>query len=367
MAARKVTAVVVLVGLLAVSVSARPESREEKIAKGLRQIEFKRGVSAWMNEDEIFNLIRKDVGFIDITAHPEVPKSVPRGLALPSSPAHQSEVRNLISQLVVDNIEESLTIFTSFHNRYYTSDSGVESSNWLFNYVSDIARNSSLGITVEQFSHVWKQKSVIARIPGRLSTESVIIGSHQDSINMLSPASGRAPGADDDGSGSMTVLEIFRTIVESGFRPELTLEFHWYSAEEVGLLGSNDIANAYADENKAVRAMLQLDMVGYAGSKKSIGLITDYTSADLNVFIRALITEYLDIGYTNSVCGYGCSDHASWDRVGYHSAFPFEAPFGSHSPYIHTAQDTIENMDFAHVYEFAKLGVAFAVELAYSS
>lgn len=38
-------------------------------------------------------------------------------------------------------------------------------------------------------------------------------------------------GADDDGSGSMSILEGYRGLLEAGFRPELTVEFHWYSAE----------------------------------------------------------------------------------------------------------------------------------------
>lgn len=40
-----------------------------------------------------------------------------------------------------------------------------------------------------------------------------------------------AAGADDDGSGSMSILEAYRALIAAGFRPERTVEFHWYSAE----------------------------------------------------------------------------------------------------------------------------------------
>ncbi|KAJ7300862.1 hypothetical protein DFH08DRAFT_979251 [Mycena albidolilacea] len=54
-----------------------------------------------------------------------------------------------------------------------------------------------------------------------------------------------APGADDDGSGSVTILENYRALLAADFHPERSLEFHWYSAEEGGLLGSQAVAKAY--------------------------------------------------------------------------------------------------------------------------
>lgn len=38
-------------------------------------------------------------------------------------------------------------------------------------------------------------------------------------------------GADDDGSGTVTILESYRSLLASGFVPERPIEFHWYSAE----------------------------------------------------------------------------------------------------------------------------------------
>ena len=38
-------------------------------------------------------------------------------------------------------------------------------------------------------------------------------------------------GADDDGSGTMSILEAYRGLIEAGFSPERTVEFHFYSAE----------------------------------------------------------------------------------------------------------------------------------------
>lgn len=52
-------------------------------------------------------------------------------------------------------------------------------------------------------------------------------------------------GADDDGSGTVTILEAYRALIASEFTPNRTVEFHWYSAEEGGLLGSQAVAKDY--------------------------------------------------------------------------------------------------------------------------
>ena len=92
-------------------------------------------------------------------------------------------------------------------------------------------------VEVNPFKHPWPQSSIIARIPGR-TAKTVVIGAHQDSINLFLPSLLGAPGADDDGSGTVTILEAFRVLVkhlkDSGEQLEQTVEFMWYSAEEGG-------------------------------------------------------------------------------------------------------------------------------------
>lgn len=82
-------------------------------------------------------------------------------------------------------------------------------------------------------------------------------------------------------------------------KAENTIEFHWYSAEEGGLLGSQAIFSAYEREGRVVKAMLQQDMTGYVqgtldqGKEESVGVITDFVDAGLTTFIKEIITEVL--------------------------------------------------------------------------
>ena len=67
---------------------------------------------------------------------------------------------------------------------------------------------------------------MIVKFAGKVATAPIaIFGAHQDSVG--STASGRSPGADDDGSGSVSLMEAMRGLIEFGYMPNTPLEFHW--------------------------------------------------------------------------------------------------------------------------------------------
>ena len=82
-----------------------------------------------------------------------------------------------------------------------------------------------------------------------------------------------------------------------------------------------------------------------------------------------LIERYTDATWAWDKCGYACSDHASWHRAGVPASMPFEARFRDSNRNIHTPRDTLEQSDnnTAHAIKFARLGAAYAVELAKGS
>lgn len=218
----------------------------------------------------------------------------------PPKPQFQSDVTPLLKHLTKTNMEENLEKFTSFYTRYFKSDYGRQSSEWLLSRINETAAYRLPSIELKPFKHPWPQSSIIASIPGKTS-KTVVIGAHQDSINLFLPSFLRAPGADDDGSGTVTILEAFRVLVEyladSNITLENTVEFMWFSAEEGGLLGSQAIFSQYEKEGREVVAMLQQDMTGFiqktldAGKPESVGVITDYVDEGLTEFIKKVITE----------------------------------------------------------------------------
>jgi leucyl aminopeptidase len=295
----------------------------------------------------------------------------------PKSMAFEKKVTPMISNLSASNMKDNLVKFSSFHTRYYKSDTGRQSSEWMLAKIESIIKEAGAEDTVfaEHFKHPWGQNSIIATIPGKKNS-TIVVGAHQDSINLFLPSIFSAPGADDDGSGSVTILEAFRVFLSSkdviDGKAENTVEFQWYSAEEGGLLGSQAIFSEYEKSGRDVKAMLQQDMTGYvqgsknAGKPATVGVIMDFVDPDLTEFIKKVITKYCNIPIAETKCGYACSDHASASKAGYPSAFVIESEFGDSNKHIHTSDDTVGYLDFDHMKQHATMTLAFAYELAFA-
>lgn len=344
-------------------------------------VELAPGETQWVTEEEKWELRRNGRNFIDITEYPnlgEININAKKEPKFPKKPTLQDELYPLIKNLSTSTMKENLEKFTSFHTRYYKSDYGKQSSEWLLGRVQQIIKDAGAdeyGVEARHFTHPWGQNSIIATIPGKKNS-TVVIGAHQDSINLFLPSIFSAPGADDDGSGTVTIFEAFRVLLNSKDiikgKGENTVEFHWYSAEEGGLLGSQAIFSEYQKTGRDVKAMLQQDMTGYvqgtldAGKKESVGVITDFVDAHLTEFIKEIVSEYCDIPYVETKCGYACSDHASASKAGYPSAFVIESEFADSDKKIHTSDDSIKYLSFDHMLQHAKLTLSFAYELAFA-
>ncbi|KAJ7932879.1 Zn-dependent exopeptidase [Mycena leptocephala] len=360
------------------AVSAVPITHDEIEAnstQGLRLLSLEEGVDpVWKTEDEKLELMRAGVQFFDVTNTweykaariAEVSKKLKPLVTFPT-PSKTSVIKPLTSQLSTTRMNTYLTNLTAFNNRYYTSTTGESASNYILNLVSGFATGD---VDVSLFDHSWRQSSIIAKIPGTKAQSPVtILGAHMDSINLSNPSSGRAPGADDDGSGTVNLIEIFRVLMANGFAPATPVEFHWYSGEEAGLLGSQDIAATYDADGVTVKAFMELDMTAYfkPGSAEVIALEADYIDAGLNTWLKKLIPLHSSLTVTmDTKCGYACSDHASWYEYGWPTSMPFEAVTGNDNPVIHGSGDTtaVSGFSWAHSLEFAKVALAFVYEMS---
>jgi leucyl aminopeptidase len=281
---------------------------------------------------------------------------------------NQTTVTPFLTQMQDSHIGQTIVDLSAFPNRYYTTTNGVNASNWLKNKWQQMATGRS-DILVEQFTHAgWAQKSVILTFQGTdNSAEVVVLGGHLDSINLNDRTeTASAPGADDDASGIASLTEVIRVMVANNYKPRRTLKFIGYSAEEVGLKGSAEIAKKFKTDNVNVVGVMQLDMTNYKGSAKDIYLYTDYTNSAQNTFVANLIATYLpSLTVGNDVCGYACSDHASWTAQGYPASMPFETLMNQANPNIHTPADTYANSGSQALgaLKFARMAMAYAVEL----
>ncbi|WP_341660047.1 M20/M25/M40 family metallo-hydrolase [Vibrio sp.] len=281
--------------------------------------------------------------------------------------SHHETVESLIDQVEPNNIVNIIEHLTSFTNRFYTTTTGVAASDWLFQRWSEEIKDIPFA-SVRQISHSdYPQKSVEVTLLGTKYPEEIVaIGGHLDStVGSWTTEGTISPGADDDASGIATTTEALRLMLASGIQPDRTIKFYAYAAEEVGLRGSQDIAETLKSEQANVISVLQLDMTNHQGSAHDVTFMTDYTDANLVEFLTELMDTYIsELTYDTDRCGYACSDHASWHNAGYSAAMPAQSYFHDTNPNLHTPDDTLENSDptASHATKFAKLAIAYLVE-----
>ena len=294
---------------------------------------------------------------------------------------HQDIVKPMLEKVDPSNIMETLGRLTSFCvkgkmptcNRYSKGQLGLEAAIWIKRHFEELAagRTDTATTVVETDDPNDKkgyiQPSIVTVVGKDLPGPAVVLGAHMDTLN------GHKPGADDDGSGSASLMEAARVILQS---KELKLDhpvyFIWYSAEEMGLIGSQRVVDYFDQKNIDVKTVIQFDMTGYRykGSDK-MWVIRDNVHDNLSNYVEELIKGYIGVKVGQLKCHYGCSDHASWYQYSNNHpekkidvAAPFESDFKNHNPYIHSAYDVIGNINEYHMANYSKLAVAFAVELA---
>ncbi|MBK5213671.1 MAG: M20/M25/M40 family metallo-hydrolase [Flavobacteriaceae bacterium] len=270
------------------------------------------------------------------------------------------------------NIENDILNLQGYGTRYHTKPQAEQAVLDLqAKWDAMILASGRTDTHTRIFEHVnTPMPSVILTINGaNTPDEFVIIGGHIDSYSFQ--GNNNAPGADDNASGISSLNEMVRVLLEKDFVPNRTIEVMAFAAEEIGLVGSAEIAEEYANNNVNVAAFVQFDMTGYKGSSGDIYITTDwYNSSGLNNYLTDLMDHYNGTGahaftYNFTECGYGCSDHASWADNGYDAAFPFEAAMGQDNPNIHSAGDVYSFFNTPnHAVKFAKLGLEFLIEAA---
>jgi Peptidase family M28 len=108
--------------------------------------------------------------------------------------------------------------------------------------------------------------NVVGILPGSdpsLSGEVILVDAHYDHLGIGQPVNGDSiyNGADDDASGTVTVLEVAR-LMAGGPRPRRTIVFLTTTGEEVGLLGTNWFASHPVGSLDRYVANLEIEMIG---------------------------------------------------------------------------------------------------------
>jgi hypothetical protein len=126
-------------------------------------------------------------------------------------------------------------------------------------------------------------------------------------------------GADDDGSGSMALLEIAEALARSGSRPKRSLLFVWHTGEESGLQGSRWFTDNSTVPRDSIVAQINTDMIGRGGPKDESTRDPAYIQV---IGSRRLSTELGDLAErVNREGNHGLAFDYSYDADGHPDNF----------------------------------------------
>ena len=200
--------------------------------------------------------------------------------------------------------------------------------------------------------------NVIGVLPGAdpaRADEAVVIGAHYDHLGVEGGTV--YPGADDNASGTATVLGLARSLAAA--RPPRTLVFALFAGEEIGLVGSEyQVRHPSVLPVDRIAAMVNFDMVGrLEGRHPMVGGVE--TGSGLRALVERAAKEVaLDVDLR--AAGTGPSDHSRFNAAGVPVLF-FHS--GVHADY-HRPSDTADRIDGAGMARIAELARLVITRLA---
>ncbi|MEV7417601.1 M28 family metallopeptidase [Streptomyces sp. NPDC089919] len=208
-----------------------------------------------------------------------------------------------------------------------------------------------------------KTRNVIAETRGGRADRVVAVGSHLDSVP-------EGPGINDNGSGSAALLEVALKLAASKEKVKNKVRFAWWSAEELGLLGSEHYVASLTDrQRRDIALYLNFDMIASPNPAQFVydGDDSDHVGAGAgpagSARIEALINGFLDRrGKAHEGSDFdGRSDYGPFIAQGIPAGGTFTGAEGvktpeqaaryggtagqPYDPNYHGAGDTLKNLD----------------------
>lgn len=263
-------------------------------------------------------------------------------------------------------------------------------------YVAIGAHNDHVGMTAAHADHdSLKAFNMVALPQGADSTPREMTPARVAEYNRIVDSLRRVNntrkvdsvynGADDDASGSMTVLEIAEAFHKAAVKPKRSLIFVWHTGEELGLFGSEYFTDHPTVPRDSIVGAINMDMVGRGGPGNLVGRTIDgkdiWGSPDYLQLVgsRRLSTEMgnliesvnakqtrpLALDYSIDANGhpaniYCRSDHYNYARYGIPVTF---MTTGGHADY-HQLTDEPQYIEYEHMMRVAKLAYDAAEAIA---
>ncbi|MFC5480600.1 M20/M25/M40 family metallo-hydrolase [Massilia suwonensis] len=198
--------------------------------------------------------------------------------AAPDVTRHQAQIDKIVAEISPKRIDAYIRKLVSFETRHTMSDTTSETTGigaarrWIRSELERCGAGTSLQVSFDshiapvsaRISRPTEIVNVVATLPGTQDASKdrlYVVSGHYDSRNTdVMDASGKAPGANDDASGTAAVMEM--ACVMAKYKFDATLVFMAVAAEEQGLLGAGHWAKTAREKNLNVAGMFTNDIIG---------------------------------------------------------------------------------------------------------
>lgn len=186
-----------------------------------------------------------------------------------------------------------------------------------------------------------------------LKEEVILVGAHYDHIGLISAQNGDsiANGANDNASGTATVLELARYFAKARTNKR-TMLFALFSAEEKGLKGSAHLAEKMKEDRVNLYAVLNFEMTGVPMTDKDyVVYATGFNRSNIGAVSNAYSKEKI-VGFLPTAEGYNLfkrSDNYPFYEVFKVPAHTFSTFDFTNFDHYHRVGDEASLMDFSHM------------------
>ncbi|HCC93635.1 MAG TPA: leucyl aminopeptidase, partial [Flavobacteriaceae bacterium] len=239
--------------------------------------------------------------------------------------------QSVVEQVKYDSVHQKLRKFQDFGIKTVGSSAHENAFTWLKSYYTTYGYTTIEQQSVNVYGNVGNNL-IVTKIGEKYPDEFIIIDGHYDTLN--------GPGANDNGSGTVTLLEIARLIKD--IDTDYSIKFIHFTGEERGLIGSQAYVNQIAvPQNLKIKAVLNIDEVGGVANKVNSTIVCeqDESNPTSNNAISAELTNQmanifpLYTTLKTEISNAYSSDYMPFQAVGYPITGLFEK---NETPYAHT-------------------------------
>jgi hypothetical protein len=269
--------------------------------------------------------------------------------------SNDTPLHNLIEQVDTTMIENYLDTLVSYGPRFTGTPACQKVATFLYDEFTALGLDTSFHHwnTVKYHS---KNIEAIHQGTDTNSTPTIILIAHYDTI-------GDSPGANDDGSGIVTLLTIAQILKTYSFAP--TIRYVAVSGEEIGTYGSHFYARDCNNQDDNIIAVLNVDTVGYTTKtgENSAYLLHNSRSQWISTMIVEICDNYQnEIGLKIKPIGNRGNDHHSFLEYGYDAVQFVQLERGDYP--LHTPEDTIDKINYTYLSKIIKLVLSSTYKLA---